>query len=87
MYNAKRGGHAPGHLRDAFWEWIQAGMPDVLADPITDQSRSRRWLLGQLWNCTDIIGASGMQDLADVGVELRRRTYAAAVRLLSASRT
>jgi hypothetical protein len=35
-------GHAPGPIRDAFLESVDAGKPDKV-------------LAGRLWNCTDIL--------------------------------
>ncbi len=44
-YRASRGGHAPGHLRDALITFIEEeqALPEV--DVLS--------LYGQLWNCTD----------------------------------
>jgi hypothetical protein len=60
-YNASRGGHAPHHLRDAFVEWLHAEYlnADAGAEGLSDtvkvggEEKPSRWLLGQLWNCTD----------------------------------
>jgi hypothetical protein len=57
-YSPSRGGHAPGHLREAFVEWVEGG-----ADPTgvsvevgyVEQVRPVRWIVGQLWNCTDVL--------------------------------
>jgi hypothetical protein len=75
-FQPNRGGHAPGHLRDAFvyavesigWgslgDWYTHLDEDsiVLYNPEKQtwwESLSPRergfWLLGQLWNCTDIM--------------------------------
>lgn len=60
-YNPSRGGHAPGHLRDAFVEYLdseqyQDGKLDITV-LVGEEEREKplRWLLGQLWNCTDIM--------------------------------
>ena len=61
-YNASRGGHAPGHLREAFDHFVENGeMPD--ADHWFDgKPRTIEWLIGQLWNCTDYAGGGGFRD-------------------------
>ena len=56
----KHGGHAKGHLRDAFCEWVDEAMEQERGDPwpeveIDGQRRSAIWLFGQLWNCTDCL--------------------------------
>ena len=68
--NLPLSGHAPGHLRDAFLEWIDAGQPGIdietgkwvevaeRALPIIEgQPVHPRYLLGQLWSCTDVLPA------------------------------
>lgn len=55
--------HAPGHLREAFILWVEDGCnapeihEDQHGDPIfyDGEPRTTRWLLGQLWNCSDTI--------------------------------
>jgi hypothetical protein len=75
-FRANRGGHAPGHLRDAFenaidesgkhsddwYPYLGDEQPVFFYDPRMqdrwDQLSPRergRWLIGQLWNCTDIM--------------------------------
>ena len=64
-YNASRGGHAPGHIRDAFaycaieTNMFQTCKPDMDVTEYIDDWNGRKWtlrsLLGQLWNCTDIM--------------------------------
>jgi hypothetical protein len=62
--NASRGGHASGHLRDAFYEWVFTDNDSVptLGDDVTELVNPHdggKWtlerLLGQLWNCTDVM--------------------------------
>ena len=81
-YTAARGGHAPGHLREAFTEWVEAGCD---ADGITveigyvEKPKPVRWIVGQLWNCTDVMPAYVCETL-----DLRRgSTYATGVRSLA----
>jgi hypothetical protein len=100
-YRANRGGHAPGHLRDALLtclEQHECGETterfDALADSETlsffDQNLQRqwdtmslgqraKWLLGQLWNCTDQLSADWVEYL---GLDGSRCTIAVAVRKL-----
>jgi len=60
-YNPGRGGHAPGHLRESFDEWVQDKQPtEVEVDYV---KRSGRWLIGQLWNCSDIMPSDLCADL------------------------
>jgi len=57
-YKANRGGHAPGFLRDAFQEFIDSNCPDNFTFFDWELKRSLNWLLGQLWNCIDIMPSS-----------------------------
>lgn len=85
-YNASRGGHAPGHIRDAFdyCAEITCGFQDCSVDTdvtdYIDDWHGRNWtlrsLLGQLWNCSDIMPGTVCGDL-DLPVG---STYAQAVR-------
>jgi hypothetical protein len=51
-YSASRGGHAPDHLREALETLIETG--DGTAE-VGGSQRPARWVVGQLWNCTDIL--------------------------------
>jgi hypothetical protein len=87
-YQANRGGHAPGHLRDAFLAWVDEidfiEPAEVLPTfPVDGEDRDLLWLFGQLWNCTDVLPGGTVEKLEDMlGTRLNRRTYAAAVREL-----
>ena len=82
--------HAPGHLRDAFAEWAEDGWNASEVD--LDWSgnhifhdgkpRSIRWLMGQLWHCSDIM-PWGLCEQLDMP---RGSTYASAVQLLAKDR-
>jgi hypothetical protein len=78
-YRADRGGHAPGHLRDAFRVWIADGMcASTVLVGAAERKQSLGWLLGKLWNCTDILPSIECQEL-----EISQgSTYAQAVRLV-----
>jgi len=54
-YKPNRGGHGPGFLRDAFQEWVEEGDQEKKTVIIDDEEKPLNWLLGQLWNCTDIL--------------------------------
>ena len=61
-YDYKRGGHAPGHLRDAFEEWVYETEPldghGSLNQEVVmhnGQMRTLQWLILRLWKCTDIM--------------------------------
>ena len=91
-YSPSRGGHAPGHLRELFGigteDWPNALAADE-ANVWWDEDRSvwwsgltieqrARWITGQLWNCSDIMGSGSCQDL---GLP-QGSTYARAARYL-----
>jgi hypothetical protein len=79
-FNAGRGGHAPGHLREAFWEWAEADQAVTVT--VDETERPVAWLFGQLWNCSDVMPGAGCDDL-DLP---RGSTYAQAVRRLKVER-
>jgi hypothetical protein len=77
-YKANRGGHAPGRLRDWFWRYLEAGraidgdLREEMVENITVhrfQLRGKtleQWLLGQLWDCRDIMPSEGRQDVQEI---------------------
>jgi hypothetical protein len=71
-YNAARGGHAPGHLRDRFLELIEKGLPDDAAE-----REELLTLCGQLWNCTDALPSGYAEKL-----DMRAGSYASLARQL-----
>ena len=73
-YKPNRGGHAPSFLRYAFQEWVSDQENETVI--IDDEEKPLQWLLGQLWNCTDIL-PGGDCSLLDIP---RGSTYAQAVR-------
>ncbi len=82
-YQASRGGHAPEHLRDALHHfvnhyWLSSNpLPDMIY--VYGERQSLTWLLGQLWNCTDVLPDRYAQAL-----DLERGTsYARAVRKIA----
>jgi len=83
-YRANRGGHAPGYLREALEEYLDGTDEGSLSDTIKvdygERIVSLKWLLGQLWNCTDILPGSYCDHLdLEFG-----SSYAMAVRKMAA---
>src|SRR5262245_38114387 len=75
-----RSGHAPGHLREAFFaaiadrfQVVESEHPgDDFLYGRTGQLWSRmtptqrvRWITGQLWNCTDIMPGHVREEISD----------------------
>jgi hypothetical protein len=82
-FDARVGGHAPCHLREAFQSWIDGGMgSENVTVGDSEEIRSIEWLLGQLWNCTDVLPIEYCSSLE----LLQGCTYAAAARSIKASR-
>jgi hypothetical protein len=79
-YKPNRGGHAPGHLRDAFLEYLDEGSEsDTVVVGEEERVVPLRWLIGQLWNCTDVLPSEYCSML-----ELEQgSTYAQAVRKIA----
>lgn len=84
--NAKlRGGHAPGHVREAFIAAIEEfchwrdGEPEPTVEyemnyePV-DIPISRACTL--VWNCSDIVPGCDADIARDAGLEFKQRTYA-----------
>lgn len=82
-YKANVGGHAPGHLRNAFTDFMDeiwdSGEPLPQTVDVGGDQKPLKWLLGQLWNCTDAIPAPYAETLDLEGTA----TYASAVRKVS----
>lgn len=70
-FNAARGGHAPGHLRNALIAALESSEHwcDYLSLSFFDLAQQERWnrsssvaranwVLGQLWNCDDYVPGS-----------------------------
>jgi hypothetical protein len=92
-YQAARGGHAPGHLREAFLEWLQESIHGSTSEPfpamveVGDEPRPITWLLGQLWHCSDTLPSQDFESVNEILMSenapaIDRQTYAAAVRAL-----
>jgi len=74
-FNPSRGGHSPGDLREAFGEMVEREdfSSEVEIDGIPT---SPQWVIGQLWNCSDIM-PSYLCGCLELGLG---STYARAVR-------
>lgn len=93
-YSAQLGGHAPGHLREAFLEWLNDPEQHQVDVGWYEGRKPVRWLARQLWNCSDALPACAYADVRAllegsgdsqyrVGPAVHfSRTYAAAVRRL-----
>lgn len=93
-YSTLRGGHAQGHLRDAFIEAVEAIEQWELGEPepvVLVGHAQEEWpvskVLRTMWNCTDIMPEMLRQSIDDMLpylCGLKRRTYAAGSRALLA---
>ena len=78
--------HSPGHIREAFIDWVDEGMPaEVPAEGPEhffhdNKPRSARLLVGKLWRCTDIMSSELCAEL-DMPIG---STYAGAVQQIAA---
>jgi hypothetical protein len=90
-----RSGHAPGHIRETFLEATNAYSDWSFSDggPLPTVTREIRCEPHQIsiaeacrlvWNCTDILPGVAFNTVADeqLGLPIRRRTYAAAARAM-----
>ncbi len=78
--NAKRSGHMPSYLRDAFITWLEAGAQTEHIE-IDGETRPVRWLIGRLWNCTDTLPGWVVQECD--ALDLGTGTYASAARKIA----
>lgn len=74
----RRGQHAPEELRAAFLDWTDRPLDEeeLLEVEVGGELYPLRWLVGQLWNCTDCLPASAC-DALDIPTG---STYAQGVR-------
>ena len=78
-FNPARGGHAQGHLRDAFLEAVEVDDDNpVVAVGYDEVPMALSQLCGLLWNCTDVL-PSHICDTLDLPLG---STYAVAARAL-----
>jgi hypothetical protein len=68
--------HYPGHIREAFTDWIYDGRPDMAIIEVDYEERQfpAEHLLLQLWRCTDIMPGHACEEF-DIP---RGSTYASA---------
>jgi hypothetical protein len=90
-YRSGNGGHSPGHVRDTFVSAIDAYLAweQGESEPTVDFEVRREarpitisQACGMVWNCSDILPSGAVNTLDECGLELGRRTYAAAARTL-----
>ena len=89
FYSPARGGHAPGDLRDAFAEAVDAfaAWRDGDAEPrveVRERPVPISALCGLLWNCRDALPSLLRTALEDAGFE-RCGSYASAARQMKAA--
>jgi len=63
-YNPSRGGHAPGHLRDALINALDQSFATESAwwEGLPGGNTEAQRLLGRLWNCTDIVPSTACDE-------------------------
>jgi hypothetical protein len=89
-YRNDNGGPAKGHVREAFLDATDAYMNWEDGDPEPTVDFEGRPIpisraCSIVWNCSDILPHDAVSTLVNCGIELSRRTYAAAARTLSAA--
>jgi hypothetical protein len=78
--------HFPGHLREAFCDWLEEGCPPLARVEIRYQAET--WpaerLLRKMLNCSDIVPGDFSREVVErFGLELsRKQTYGSLARLL-----
>jgi hypothetical protein len=81
-FNPSRGGNAPDHLRDALIDAVEASFVHWNRFPwweiVSGGEVRAQWLLGQFWNCRDIVPGT-LCDSLDLPIG---RTFAQLVRRL-----
>lgn len=89
-YRSGNGGHAGAHVRDVFLSAIEAyldwepGEPEPMVDFVTRPIPISR-ACGIVWNCSDILPSGAVSTFDQCGIEINRRTYAAAARAMLAA--
>ena len=82
--------HAPDYLRQTFIDLVDGfnveGEEITLKTKLEDRDEDASWLLGQLWNCTDIMPhhtCTAIDDVCDIYNEMPQgSTYAQGARLI-----
>ena len=89
-FNASTGGHAPGHIREMFEQMFDGYDWEKDEDEIfyhDGKKVSPQWVIGQLWNCTDIMPSCLRDSVSDIRDDYdsdfsQLSTYAQGARLL-----
>jgi hypothetical protein len=93
-FQPAKGGHAPGDVREAFCEAVDAfeerqnGAPEPTVE-LREQQLPISAIFGLLWNCSDILPGTLWSQLEDVAGHddlPKRRTYGAGRTLVACSR-
>jgi hypothetical protein len=85
-YSPARGGHAPGDIRNAFveavdaWDAWKAGEPEPMLE-VREQQLTIRQVCGLLWNCADCMPSHLYDQVFDLD-PMHRRSYSSAARYL-----
>jgi hypothetical protein len=56
-------GHAPGHIRQGFLDWVQIGCDPKEMVTVGDEVCHVRWVIDRLWHCTDVMPHSACDHL------------------------
>jgi hypothetical protein len=92
-YRIGKGGHAPGHVRDAFLSAVEAftGWDGTGPEPLVDfevnyepRPIPMSKACGLVWNCSDILPGDAWDALLGHDINPGRSTYAAAARAMLA---
>ena len=78
-YNPSRGGRSPGYLREALQDYLSDNAGPVGIVMVDEQEKPLKWLLGQLWNCSDILPSMFCNSIP----VYEGATYAKAVRVMA----
>jgi hypothetical protein len=90
-YRSGNGGHAGAHVRDVFLSAIDAYLAWEPGEPEPTVDFEVRFVArpipisracGIVWNCSDILPSGAVSTFDQCGIEINRRTYAAAARAL-----
>ena len=87
IHSTMKGGHAPSYLREAFSAFLddEPALDNVNLDTVRvaagedGEMKPLRWLVGRLWNCTDVLPGTEARFLELTGMQ----TYAAGARKLA----
>jgi hypothetical protein len=81
--------HYPGHLREAFCDWLDEGCPPLASVEV--RYRPTTWpaeqLLRKMLHCSDVVPGEFYREVCEsLGIEPKRQTYGAIARELLSHR-